>query len=487
LEVSSPEFNYLDQNLSLTPTDEQAHILDLASGSEAPLMLNALAGCGKTSTLEMIERAVKTKPILYLCFNRKIADDATKRMLSTTTVRTFNSLGHRIWAASLGSKRLTLDAKKSAALLRSIIDETPKRDQGPIWDSFWEVVHGVGLAKALGYVPEGKYPNARRLCTQSGLHSSLDESPDDLTADLIDAVLTRSIAAAYAGNIDYNDQVYMPALFGGTFPRFPLVLVDEAQDLNPVNHALLDRLIKHRSIFVGDPWQSIYGFRGAVQSGMATLATKFTTTPADLSTSFRCPQAVVEAARWRVPHFKWIKEGGHVEQLQSLDAVSISDDATIICRNNAPLFKMALQLLVAGRSVSVSGSDIGPKVIGIMRKLGDAEMSAGATVSAIDGWLEERLARGSNTASDLADCMKVFASHGSSLSTAIAYAEHLFAQKGTIRLMTGHKAKGLEFPTVYFLDPWLCREDEQDQNLRYVIQTRSMDRLFEIDSRNIKW
>ena len=83
--------------------------------------------------------------------------------------------------------------------------------------------------------------------------------------------------------------------------------------------------------------------------------------------------------------------------------------------------------------------------------------------------------------------MRVFASHGSTLGTAIAYAEHLFAQRGTIRLLTGHKAKGLEFPTVFHLDPWLCRDEEQDLNLRYVIQTRAMESYYEIDSRAIRW
>lgn len=468
-----------------SPTDEQAHILSLATGSDENLLINALAGTGKTSTLEMIERAVKTKPILYLCFNKKIADDASKRMLSTTTVRTFNSLGHRIWAQSYGN--LSLDAKKSATLLRSIIDETPRKDQGPLWDSFWEVVHGVGMAKALGYVPDGKYPNAKRLIAQGPFHARLEEAPDDLTADLIDAVLTRSIAAAYKGNIDYNDQVYMPALFGGTFPRFPLVKVDEVQDLNPVNHALLDRLVKHRLIAVGDPFQSIYGFRGAVQSGMATLGARFSTTPTDLSVSFRCPQAVVEAARWRVPHFKWIKEGGHVESLTAMDGRDFPDDCVILCRNNAPLFRVGLSLLVNGHGVSVSGSEVGPKLIGLMKKLGPSDMGTASLLSAIADWEAEKLDKGSTTAADLAECMRVFASHGSSLDTAIKYAEHLFAQKGTIRLMTGHKAKGLEFDTVYHLDPWLCREDEQDQNLRYVITTRSMNNLFEINSRDIRW
>lgn len=473
--------------MTLSPTTEQAHILGLVSDSPANLMLNALAGTGKTSTLEMIERATPTKPILYLCFNKKIADDASKRMLSTTTVRTFNSLGHRIWAASLGSKKLTLDARKSATILRSMIDETPRRDQGPLWDSFWEVVHGVGLAKALGYIPEGKYPDKKRLITQSALHSALEESPDDLTADLIEAVLTRSIAQAYAGNIDYNDQVYMPGLFGGTFPRFPLVLVDEAQDLNPVNHALLRKLIKHRAIFVGDPWQSIYGFRGAMQSGMAKLGEAFATQPADLSVSFRCPRAIVEAAHWRVPHFKWIKEGGHVEVLRELQAHDLPDGAAILCRNNAPLLRTALQLLLADRSVQVAGSDIGPKLIGVLKKLGPPDLSRASVLSAIADWEAEKVDKGSTTAGDLAECMRVFASHGQSLAAAISYAEHLFAQKGTIRLLTGHKAKGLEFETVYHLDPWLCKDNEQDQNLHYVITTRSMSNLYEINSRDIQW
>jgi hypothetical protein len=48
---------------------------------------------------------------------------------------------------------------------------------------------------------------------------------------LIDSVLTDSIRLAYEGQIDFDDQIYMPTLFGGTFPRFPLVMVDEAQDL----------------------------------------------------------------------------------------------------------------------------------------------------------------------------------------------------------------------------------------------------------------
>lgn len=472
--------------LTNPPTDEQAHILSLARSTDANLMIDALAGCGKTTTLEMIERAVPTKPILYLVFAAKNAKEAEKRMLSTTTVRTFNSLGHRVWAKSC-AKNLSLDPKKCNQILVDLIKASPKSAQGPMWDSLWSVIHGVGLAKSLGYVPDGKFPNAKRLISQGDFHASLEERPDDLVADLIDVVLTKSIQTAYEGFIDYNDQIYMPALFGGTFPRFPLVKVDEYQDLNPANHAMLERLVKHRLIGVGDPWQNIYGFRGAKSNGMSEAKARYAMTACDLSTSFRCPSAIVENARWRVPHFKWIKEGGHVEHLKALVGGSIPDNAAIICRNNAPLFKLALNLLAAQRSVSIAGSEIGPKVVGIMKKLGDDSTTQAQLLGAINDWEQERLSKESTTASDLAECMRVFASFGTTLAHAISYAEHLFAQKGTIRLLTGHKSKGLEFDTVYHLDPWLLKEDEQDLNLRYVIQTRSRDQYFEIDSRSIRW
>lgn len=490
--------------MSLAPTEEQSAILSAITGSEDNLMIDALAGTGKTSTIKMIERASKVRPILYMVFNKKNSEEAewrvirrgetteayaeacSRRMDSTTTVRTFNSLGHRIWMQAC-SRNIKLDPKKCHAILREIINETPKAAQGPIWDSYWDIIQGVALAKALGYVPAGKFPTARRLIDQSTFHRSLDESPDDLVSDLIDSVLIRSTTQAYQGLIDYNDQIYMPALFGGTFPRFPFIAVDEYQDLSPTNHALLDKLVKHRLIGVGDPQQNIYNFRGAKQGGMEEAKQKFSMKSFDLSVSFRCPQAIVENARWRVPHFQWLKEGGHVEALTTLAPTAIADSSAIICRNNAPLFKCALHLLASGRSVSVAGSDIGPKVIALMKKLGEPSDRRASLLSAIADWEAEKLAKKSSTAKDLAECMRVFAKFGSTLEQAVAYAEHLFAQKGSIRLLTGHKSKGLEFETVYHLDPFLLSEEEQDLNLRYVIETRSMDKYFTINSADIRW
>src|SRR5215831_4620437 len=444
------------------PTDEQLHYLDLLTKTDDNIIMWSYAGTGKTTTLEMGEKQIKKQPILYLVFNTRNAKEATERMLSTTTCQTFNSCGHRVLSETIG-KRLVVNQKKTNDILKVIIQETkPKRLADEMRDAFFEVVGGVAMAKALGYIPDGIYPDTPRLCTREQLIAALEEQPGDFVIDLVDEVLERSIQAAYAGAIDFNDQIYVPAMFGGAFPRFPLILVDEMQDLNPTNYAMLERLVRGRVVGVGDPWQNIYGFRGAKTNAMAEAQVKWNMTKTELSVSFRCPEKIVEAARWRVPNFKWIKPGGHVEQLEGMDAGDFAENATIICRNNAPLFKLAMQLLQNGRSVTVAGSDVGPKLIGLMRKLGPEHTPKVAVLNAIEDWRLEKLAKESSTANDMADCMKIFATYGDDLGTAIKYVEHLFAQHGKIQLLTGHKSKGLEFETVYMLDPWLMKENDQD-------------------------
>lgn len=469
---------------SIKPTDEQEHILKLLHDTPSNIIINALAGSGKTSTLELIQDAAPP-PVLCLAFNRRIANEMEKRFKSTTTVRTFNSLGHRIWAGACSGK-VVLDPKKTQELLREAIRDLPKTSQSEAYAEFWDIVAAINYAKSVGYIPAGTARFDHRLIGPE-FADALDDPLSELGTDLLDDTLIASIKASYAGSIDYNDQIYMPALFGGTFPRFPLVLIDEAQDLSPTNHAMLEKLTRSRLVAVGDPWQSIYAFRGAVTGGMARLKERFEMTEADLTVSFRCPEVIVRAVHWHVPKMRWIKEGGRAIRIRNPSVASFTDGSAIICRNNAPLFALALRLLSNGRSVSVAGSDIGPRVIGIMRKLGDESMSRAAVAQAIEDWLAERLAKQSSTAPDIADCMRVFASFGETLGQAIRYAEHLFAQQGTIQLLTGHKAKGLEFEKVFHLDPWLIGEGEQELNLRYVISTRAMSELYEIDSREIRW
>ena len=476
----------------MTPTDEQSAIL-AADRTGANLMINALAGTGKSATLKLLDRAHRrAEPRLYLVFNKRNQLEALEaqkadEFSSLTAIKTFNGLGHGIWAKHIRDP-IVLDKSKPRTIWRQMTDDMKRGEASEAWRHYNVVLDGVEKARAHGYVPRScKLPHTALIDAES-LALAMDERPTADAMELIDALLNRSIVQAYSGIIDFNDQIYMPALFGGSYPKFPRIMVDEYQDQSPVNHALLERLVRGRLIGVGDPYQNIYGFRGAKTEGMAEAVSRYEMTELPLSVSFRCPSAIVEAVRWRVPEFKWSKRGGSVREARQFSAADFADDATIICRNNAPLLRMAFQLISIGRSVSVIGSELGPRLVAIMKKLGDATMGRRELFSAIEEWREARLIAGSKSASDLADCLRVFAEHGDTLGAAISYAEHIFAQRGTIRLLTGHKSKGLEFDNVFWLDPGLCDlAKQQDANLAYVITTRSQNSLTRLDSSAILW
>lgn len=489
----------------MEPTDEQVSIVDLSRSTEDNILVNALAGTGKSTTLVMQMLAFRPKrqfeepTTLSLAFNTRITNDMTEKLkeiheetgvdVSHIEVRGLNSMGHRVWMRTI-PKRVVLDKKKTVNILREVAKEFKGRDSDNLYDAFWDIRDAVGWAKISGYVPEGKYPQAKRLITQEAFYETLPEEYSPFCKSVVDHVLTTSIKAAYGGLIDYDDQIYMPTLFGGSFPRFPLVVIDEAQDLNAINHAMLEKLVRGRLFAAGDRWQSIYGFRGAVRGGMDILQAKFNMSQRKLTNTFRCPEAVVAIARERVPEYKSRKPGGKYEVLSKLYPKEIPDNAAIICRNNAPLFKTAFQLLRSGRSVTVAGSDIGPKILAIMSKLGEDEVSQERTLNLINDWLDQKLQKNKDQATvyDMAECMKVFARQGKTLGQAIAWGESLFTQQGSLTLLTGHKAKGLEWDVVYHLDPQLIKSGEdQEENLRYVIRTRAKQELYEVNGGAIIW
>lgn len=474
-------------------TTEQEAIIHAARTTKSNLLINALAGAAKTTTLEFLCKYMPVQPTLSLAFNKRIAEEMTSRLPGHVTSKTMNAVGHRVWAAATG-RRMVVDTRKSYSLLKSLVDALPSDDRREAYHDFSDTLRIIAFAKRSGYIPPS-ITYGKPLINEETFYDSLEEPPTGLQRQLVDAVLVSSIRAAYDGQIDFDDQLYMPTLFGGSFPKFPLVLGDEIQDFSAINIAMLIKLVTGRFIGVGDPWQSIYAFRGAQCTGMSTIQDKFNCVPYPLSVSFRCPRAIVEAVRWRVPHMQYRKEGGHVETIDLLEIGQIPDGAAIICRNNAPLFRLAIKLLSNGRGVHLVGSDLGPGLIKTLKKLGHEALTTDEVLEEIDDWERERLAKVKNKAAtaDKADCLRVFAEFGATLGGAITYCESLFAGRGAIQLLSGHKSKGLEWDVVYHLDPWripspfaTSPEDlEQEKNLRYVISTRAKETLYEIDYERI--
>lgn len=471
-------------------TDEQLTIISSTTDTQDNLLVSALAGAAKTTTLVALAEAVPDTSALCLAFNKKIAVEMTERLPPNCTAMTLNSLGHRTWGEATG-RRLRIDGGKTYELTKAVIEEQSPEDKRALYAVMAELMRTIDFGKACGYIPSGAYTDrAKRLMDDADFFDHLEQRLSPLEQDVIRDVTLRSLKQAFDGLLDYNDQILMPTVFHGAFPRYPLVLVDEAQDLSALNHAMLRKLAKRRLIAVGDQCQAIYGFRGAHEDSMASLQRTFGMREQLLSVSFRCPQRIVEHARWRAPHMKWPAWAaeGEVIYAASWRASDLRDEAAVICRNNAPLFGIAIRLLKNGRTCQLDGKDIITALTKVMRKFGGSDMRQADLLARIDVWeageKEKNKPRAHSRIADRAECMRHFALEGETLGDALAYAQHLMALRAPLKLMTGHKAKGLEFTHVYFLDAALVSDEEQDPNLRYVIQTRSKDTLTYINSKD---
>jgi superfamily I DNA/RNA helicase len=457
--------------LTFPPTAEQEAIRQAARNTKDNLIVHALAGAYKTSTLI----------ILSIAFNVRIAKEMSDRMPGNVTSKTLNSVGHTAWSNTRG--RCVVDKDKVYNICKELIDDLPKDQKSEGYALMTDLMQAVRYGKTAGYVPKMFADMAKPLMTEDELFADLDEEPTPLLEELIIEASTRSMRMAFDRQIDYDDQILMPGVFPVSFSKFPLTLLDESQDFSLLNHVLLWKIIGDgRVIAVGDKFQSIYGFRGAHENSMDLLQEKFDMKRFELTECGRCPELVVKEAQFRAPMMR-PKPGaaiGSVRHLTTWDVSEFPSDATIICRNNAPLFRMAMTLLRNGRYPELVGADVGKALIKIMKKLGDSSMEIPMAMDALDMWKQDKLAKSRDPGRihDQYECIQVFFEQASSLGGAIAYAERLLTTAGGIKLMTGHKAKGLEWDNVYILDRHLVNlQRGQDRNLLYVMMTRSKQNL----------
>lgn len=269
----------------------------------------------------------------------------------------------------------------------------------------------------------------------------------------------------------------------------PITITYEPYDGDVISFTISDNHLYVADNIVTHNCQAIYGFRGADSKSMENMMRKFSMEELRLTVSFRCARKITENAQWRAYDMKapeWANEG-EVHRPVVWDFAEIRDGDAIICRNNAPLFSMAIKLIEHDKLPTIAGQDIGAPLVKLMKKLGKSGMLSGVALEAIKDWEEKELKRARKGAKgaihDKANIIRIMLRRTATLGDAIAYLEHLLQRDGRIHLMTGHKSKGLEFDRVWFLDQKLCNpEYEQDLNLKYVIETRAKNFLTYINS-----
>lgn len=430
----------------MQPSKYQQAIYERFERTSDSLLIEAVAGSGKTSTLvglsEIIAKVFPQHKAAFLAFNRGIASELQRRISAPNVASmTLHAAGWASWKRSLGmdSNLCEVDGGKVHKILREFLTWQESQKFGESTRKL------VSAAKGLGIVPRGTFVGVVGYAgliedtneVWSGLieHYALDEEDCDIR--IVRKVLARSIEQA-GDTCDFDDMLYMPVIAGVPFDRFDIVLVDEAQDLSGIQHEMITRMVegptesagewgkRRRVIAVGDKNQAIYAFRGAHSDSMDRLAERFRMTSLPLSVSYRCPRAVVELARQWVPEIesaesavdgyvgvegtdwqgqsqiamgccnchcefhgtsgcKCIKGCGHEGWGISKWRTSADFHAgdAILCRNTRPLVSAAFSLIRRRVRVVVLGRDIGKGLVQLVKK------SKQAFVVDVLEWMDE--------------------------------------------------------------------------------------------------
>jgi superfamily I DNA/RNA helicase len=497
---------------AFVPSPQQADFLNWVATGSGSCVLEAVAGAGKTTTL--IEAVKLTSGnVAILAFNKKIADEISNKLKTRgidwkqAQAGTVHSFGFSAYRKSF--PKVKVEGRKVDNILERVCV------QENAWAARWSqgIAKLVSLAKqrALGVI--GKIEN-----TAAWLdiieHFDLFSDDEDAGAP-IERIVAFAQSVLRASNdqtdvIDFDDMVYLPVLLKVRFWKFSWIFVDEAQDTNPARRALVRALLAPggRVVAVGDRAQAIYGFTGADSDSLDLIASDFNATRLPLTTTYRCPKAVVAFAQQWVNHIHAHESApeGNVSAIEYDDLFSRNDlnaNSAILCRLNKPLVSLAFNFIRRGIPCKVEGRDIGNGLIKLATKWKGAVTLHGLE-SRLQKWGDAQVTRAlaqkkeslAQSISDQVDTLQVIIDdcrerRQDSVAAVVERIKGLFEDNivGLLTLSSIHKSKGREWPTVYWLDragtcpskyarqEW---QQEQERNLCYVAATRAMTSLVEV-------
>lgn len=493
--------------MTFTPSPYQRAIFDWVANDDGNAIVQAVAGSGKTTTIvEATKRFDPEERVLFLAFNKAIVEELRDKLPDNAEAATFHS---KAFAAlrRLGIS-FKLDTNKTRNLIRTA-QELDLIDPKELDDLLVQIVKLIGYAKNGGvgiYTHPDDMSVWQTMIDYYGVDSG--DHGDDRLIEIAWMVFSAGNHKVNRTVIDFDDMLYQSVKHNVAFPQYDWVLVDEAQDTNALQRAILHKLLapNGRLIAVGDRNQALYSFRGADSTAMDLIAHEFSAIELPLSISYRCPRKVVELAQAIVPHIEASDRApeGSVVTLNEWDPSVFTATDAVICRLNAPLITLAYRVIRSGRGCKIVGRDIGQGLISLIKRMKAANIDD--LEEKLSAWMTRELTK-ANAKEDAAkaqriedQCESIFAAidasnldDNGSVDALCASISRLFddsANGSVLTLSTIHRAKGREWNRVYILDrqlmpsKWATRDwqIEGERCCEYVAITRARQELVFIET-----
>ncbi len=456
-------------------------------------IVEAVAGSGKSTTgVEMVSRVKGS--YIYLAFNKPIAEELKKKGVNA---RTFHSLTYM--PVTTHKRTRNVETNK----LSRLCDANLTGEDGALYGTFIQRLVGFGRNAGIGCLLPDVEQSWLDLATYNNLELDNDQADLGRGLELASNLLAWSNASPM---IDFDDMLYLAVKDGLTLPKFDHVFIDEAQDTNAIQRAIVRKIMhpKSRLTAIGDPAQAIYGFRGADSNSMQLIKDEFNCESFPLSITYRCPVSVVNYARQWVDHIQsgpGALEGEVLELKYNWNAKTFQPNDLVVSRKTAPMISLAFRLLRERVAVQVMGREIGQglkaminrmNARGVDNLLAKLELYREREVQKALAKKEESKVEAIHDKIDTIVCLiEGMKETDRTIPALLGIVDTLFDEKhNSVILATIHKAKGLEADRVFWLNRSECpatwaRQEwqrQQEVNLCYVAATRAKKSLIIIET-----
>lgn len=475
----------------------QQRIFDFVKTGKGNAVIEAVAGSGKTTTIKgALEHT--TGSHVFLAFNKSIADELKK---DGVNARTFHSLTYSAVLRSRGAREVTAD--KTKKITREFLERKELQDSLPyrkLYQGFITKLVGLGKNAGIGIFVANEFDAWADLVNHHDLQLDSESAQAPQAIELTREVLELSNESDL---VDFDDLLYFAVRDQVLLTKFDFIFVDEAQDTNAIQRAILKKIMRpgSRLVAVGDPAQAIYGFRGADSESLNLIASEFNCEKLPLTVTYRCPVAVVETAREWCDHLEAAPNAaiGHVEDLgEKWDTGRFLAKDLVVCRTTKPLIKLGYQLMKARKPFYIMGRDIGQQLKTLIRQF--TPNNCDDLQEKLSAWSVREQAKAmkkdneqaAEAIRDKEECIQylIESMPEPSLFGLEQIIDDMFSEKANATVLaTVHKAKGLESERVWWLNRSQCPsryakkewQQQQEANICYVAATRAKKELYFIE------
>ena len=464
----------------LVLTDEMKAILDHEPVS--PLVVEAGAGTGKTTLLTQYARKWKKRG-LYISYNAAIAKEAQSRFPDNIDAMTAHGYAYRAQNVSRHKGRLTGKIRKNHV-----------REAG--FDLVNPFMSEDRMMKCIVAGIQNFTNSAGSTLTEQ--HCELEFAPKQ-TRERVMPIIAKAVLAFVKyeeSSLPFTHDCYLKNLemSGGMGAEYEYILVDEAQDLNPILLSLV-RKSGRPVIMVGDRKQSIYAFRGSIDAMSEVDAPRL-----PLSQSWRFGSPVDAVANHILsytmdpPDWKLKGKPDHVTEIEEYKGIA-PRESLILARTNSRIFEGLVSIKVPFHVIGGFETIATQLLSALALSRGDRREIRDPLIQSYNNWDDMVADSEDDDDPDVRRLVKIVKEYGDSLIGIIQRLRQLHSPHrgaAAIVLSTAHKAKGLEAEHVILLDDFPTPaelearrvehkitqvEYDQEFHLLYVAVTRAMTTL----------